>query len=163
MKYELSLPGFEEQQLAIEVRFPFRPRIFANKKVVKSNTGKWNELAMRRDDGLTSIVHILPKFPDPVPQLEMDEETYKVVEPFTWSQRLFALLPIAFVIFAVMDPKLIFWGVGLGAISIYINFWLLRLQQGKLERNLMIITVTIAAAAILFIIRLLIIRSEIGL
>jgi hypothetical protein len=163
MKYQVNLPGFEAQQLTIDVRFPLRPRIIANKKAVKSNTGKWNQLAMRRDDGLTSIVHIKPQFPDPVPQLEMDEEIYKVVKPFTWGQRIFAMLPLILIIFAVMDPALAIWAIVLALLSTYLNFWILRLQEQALERNLMIFTITVAAAAIFFIIRFLVIRAQLGM
>ena len=163
MKYSIQIPGFEEQNLQIEVRFPFRPRIWSNKKLQKSNTGKWNELAMRRDDGLTSIVMIKSQFPDPVPQLEMDGEMYKAVEPFKLGERVLALMPVLLIAIGLMDLALALYGLGLGLIAIYINFWVLRIQEQKLERNLMIFTITIAATVILFIIRFMLIRSQIGL
>ncbi|MBI9050464.1 MAG: hypothetical protein JEZ00_13670 [Anaerolineaceae bacterium] len=155
MKYEFTLPGFEEQSLALEVRFPLRPRLWVNRRVIKSK-GKWNEIALKRDDGLSSIIHINNQFPDPVPQLEMDEEVYHVVPPLNWGQRIWAMLPIALVALEI-------WGLLIGLLAAYLNIWVMRLQERKLERNLTIFTVSIAAAAAFFIIRFLIIRSQIGL
>jgi hypothetical protein len=163
MKYSIELPGFEEQNLSIEVRFPFRPRIWVNKKIAQSKIKKWNELALRRDDGLTSVITILPKFPDPVPELEMDDEIYRAVAPFTWGERILAFLPILLIAVSVTDLQMILYGVGLGLLAIYINFWVLRLQDQKLERNLMVIAITAAVAVIYFLIYLMKIRSLLGM
>jgi hypothetical protein len=159
MKYEFTLPGFEQQSLLLEVRFPLRPRILVNKKIINS-TGKWNELALRRDDGLTSIVTISNQFPDPVPTLSMDEENYFVVSKLSIWNYIWALLPILLwiAILGVTEIKTI----GIALIAAYLNFWILRFQLRPLEKNLMIFAVNTGSAVIYFLVYSLMVTARLN-
>jgi hypothetical protein len=159
MKYEFTLPGFEQQSLLLEVRFPLRPRILVNKKIINS-TGKWNELALRRDDGLTSIVTISNQFPDPVPTLSMDEENYFVVSKLSIWNYIWALLPILLwiAILGVTEIKTI----GIALIAAYLNFWILRFQLRALEKNLMIFAVNTGSAVIYFLVYSLMVTARLN-
>ena len=159
MKYEFTLPGFEQQSLLLEVRFPMRPRILVNQKVVKS-PGKWNELALRRDDGLTSMVSIANQFPDPVPTLSMDEETHFIVPKLTFWNYLWALLPIILSIAILGISEL--WLIGVGILAAYLNFWILRFQLGSLEKNLMIFAVNTGSAVIYFLVYSLLVTARLN-
>ncbi len=159
MKYEFSLPGFEQQSLHLDVRFLLRPRILINRKVVKS-PGKWNEVALRRDDGLTSMVSIVNQFPDPVPTLRMDEETHFVVPNLTFWNYLWALLPIV-LWFTILGLSEI-WTAGISLIAAYLNFWILRFQLGSLEKNLMIFAVNTGSAVIYFLVYSLMVTARLN-
>jgi len=159
MKYEFKLPGFEQQSLFLEVRFPFRPRINVNKKVM-SGTGRWNEVALRRDDGLSSIVTILNQFPDPVPALSMDEEIYHVVPRLNWLNYLWALLPLLLWIVILVFADL--WSLGIALLAAYLNFWILRFQVQKLEKNLMVFVVNMGSAVVFFLLRFMMISARLG-
>jgi hypothetical protein len=156
MKYEFTLPGFEQQSLLLEVRFPLRPRILVNQKVIKS-AGKWNELALRRDDGLTSMVSINNQFPDPVPTVSMDEETHFVVPKLTFWNYLWALPPILLWI-AILGFSVI-WPIAIGLVASYLNFWILRFQTQALEKNLMIFAVNTGSAVLFFLLRFMMINA----
>ena len=159
MKYEFTLPGFEQQSLLLDVRFPLRPRILVNKKIVKSS-GKWYELALRRDDGLTSIVTIINQFPDPVPMVSMDEETYYVVPKLTWWNYLWALLPVLLWI-AILGLSEI-WPLAIGLVAAYFNFWILRFQLRSLEKHLMIFAVNTGSAVLYYLMYSLLVTARLN-
>lgn len=154
MKFEYTLPGFEQQSMEIEVRFLLRPRLWINKKRIKS-AGRWNEFSLRRDDGLSSMVRIVAQFPDPVPVIEMDDEKYRAIPRLTWYQLVWVLLPLLLGAFEL-------WGLVIGLITAFINFWLIRLQIQRLEKNLMILATNTGAAVIFFVIRFLIISARLN-
>jgi hypothetical protein len=157
MKYEIHLPSFEQQDLMLEVRFLFRPRILINNKPIKKKENS-NEMVLKRDDGLSSVIRFLGQFPDPVPALEMDEEVFHVISPLSWMQRIIAVLPV---VFATMIVGV--WGFLIGLVPAYINFWLLRLQVQKLEKNLIIFAVYAGTVLISFMLRTYLISSQLGL
>ena len=160
MKYEFSLPNFEEQTLLLDVRFLFKPRILANKKVAPA-AKEANAVVLRRDDGLSSIIHFIGKFPDPIPVLELDDEIYHVVKPLTWPQYIWAVLPLVLAIVEILAFS--WWGMLIALVCSYANFWLLRLRVENLEKNLMIFAVNTAAILSMFLIHFMMISSRLGL
>lgn len=145
MQYPVHARGFEGRQLVLET-----PGLFSSAKLLLDGRPapkgpRRGQFLLRRLDGTEAIAKSLNTFFDPVPQVMIDNEIVKVVEPLKWYQWIWAGLPIL----------LIFVGGALGAVlglmATGLNARIFRSELNRMMQYLAVAAVSVMAVVIYFI------------
>ncbi len=100
MMFSVDIDGFENQSISIKPAGLFlypSPKLIIDGEVQLRIRGpKKKHYLLTRDDGtnvFASLNNQLLGF-DPVPQLVIEDETYKIIEPLSWYQAVWSSLSI---------------------------------------------------------------------
>ena len=149
MQYPVQAEGFEGRKLILEI-----PGFFSSAKLwidgqLAPKGPKKGLFLLRRLDGTEATAKFRNQFLDPVPQLVIDNETIKVVEPLRWYQWIWAGLPVL----------LIFIGGALGAIlgflATSINTRIFRSEINGLVQYVTVAVVSVGFVGVYFFIVLI--------
>lgn len=115
MQYSVPLQGVEVSQVKVEL-----PGLFSGAKLVVNGmpapkAAKRGEYIIHRDDGSQMTARLKNKFLDPVPDVVINGETIKIVDPLKWYQWIWAGLPILLIFVGGL------LGAGLGLVATSIN------------------------------------------
>ena len=129
MRYELAVPGFETRPVSVET-----PGFFSNAKVYVGGepapTGPMaGQFRLSKPDGTEAIATLKPTFfLDPIPQLHVGGQVYRLAEPLHWYEWAWSALPVALVF---VGGAL---GAGLGMLAMFVNSRLFRSKLALLLR-----------------------------
>jgi hypothetical protein len=150
MQYPVQAKGFEGRQLILEASgFFSTAKLWIDGQLAPKGP-KRGQFLLRRLDGTEAIAKFRTIFLDPVPQLIIDNDIVKVVEPLKWYQWVWAGLPIL----------LIFVGGALGAIlgvlATSFNTRIFRSEMSGLVQYLTVAVVSAGFIGVYFVIALII-------
>lgn len=94
MQYSVSIPGIERRQVKVEIPGLFSGARLLVDGVPASKGAKRGEYLIRGDNGTEMTAKLKHKFLDPVPDVVVNDQQIKLVEPLLWYQWLWAGLPI---------------------------------------------------------------------
>jgi hypothetical protein len=116
MRYTLSIPGFENRELMLETGgFWSGPKLMIDGAPAPKGP-KRGQFSLRRNDGTEAIAQLRVKFfLDPLPQVELDGQSFLAAEPLKWYEWLWAGLPFAMIIIGGA------LGGGIGGLMMAIN------------------------------------------
>lgn len=155
MEYPILIDGFEERQISVRT-----PGFFSGARLLvdgqpapKDARGK--RYVLRSEDGSEVQARLHMLFLDPVPQVVVDEQTYKAVEPFRWYEWLWSGLPLLL----MFADNLI--GAAFGLLGFYLNAYVMRLNMRTSARYGLaaVITMVMAVACVLVVLQVDAIRA----
>lgn len=141
MKYPVTIPGMEGHKVEISTSFWTGNRLLVDD--VKAPRGnRRNEMLLTKSDGSTATATWKPQIIGlDVPQLSVDGQMIKAVEPLTWYQVLWSILPVS----------LVFVGGALGALcgilGFYFNGLVFRSKMNTVLKYIVTAGITFLAAA----------------
>jgi hypothetical protein len=154
MDYPVNLPGFEGQQLVVRSAGMWQgPQLLVN-GLPATKGQKRGDMLLRTNDGREVIASWKSQFFD-VPQLTVDGQTVKVVEPLKWYQWLWSGLPISLIFVGGMIGGLV------GMLGFILNTRIFRSNQSNVVQYLLTGLVS-ALTVVLYIVLVVIILSIFG-
>ena len=154
LMYSVDVEGFEKQSIRIRPAGLFLypiPKLFIDGVVqvrIKGPAGK--HYLITKDDGTN--VYVSFKNPllgfDPVPQMMVEEKTYRVVDPLIWYQAVWSSLSILVLIMGGAIGGLF------AALAFTINIRLFHSNRSGLSKYLLSGAVSLLAVIITFIVAL---------
>jgi hypothetical protein len=123
--------------------------VFANARLVvdgqtPQSSGRHRYL-LERSDGTQVEARLKQIFFDPIPQVEINGQTYKAVEPLRWYQWVWSGLPVVLVIIGGLI------GAIFGLLALYVNARLFRTQLAMPVQFAATAGVSLAAVVMYFI------------
>jgi hypothetical protein len=127
MKYNLDLNGFEGRDLEVEGSGVFTgARILVDGKPA-SKGSKRGQFILNDNNGFKVVVQLRQVFLDPVPQLIIDNQVVKLVEPLNIFQWIWSGLPLVLVILGGLI------GGAIGGLTFWINTRVFRSEMSAVE------------------------------
>lgn len=144
MSYPLNIEGFEGQNLEIQTSFWTGPKLLVNGQPAPKGK-KWGQLTLTRNNGQEVTVAWQQQMLGlDLPQLVVDGQVIKLVEPLLWYQKIWISLPVL-LIFAGG-----FLGAFVGVIATYVNIKLFRAELSEALKYLVTGGVCVLAWIIYF-------------
>ena len=155
MEFPVVIDGFEERHITVST-----PGFFSGARLLVDGQpapkdARNKRYVLRSEDGGEVPVRLHMLFLDPVPQVIVEERTYKAVEPFRWYEWLWSGLPLLL----MFADNLI--GGAFGLLGFYFNAYVMRLHMGTPARYGLaaVITMVIAVACVLVVLQVDAIRA----
>lgn len=125
MDYPLRVPGFEQRQLAVRI-----PGFFADAQLLLDGEpvrreAKQKHYMLHTDEGTEVHARLQPVFLDPIPQLVIDTNTYRAVEPFRWYEWFWSALPMLLVVLGDVIA------IAFGLLGFYVNVRMFRFRPER--------------------------------
>ena len=152
LMFSVDVDGFENQSIMIKPAGLFLfpgPKLIIDGEVQNRIRGpKKKHYLLIRDDGTNAFASLnnpLLGF-DPVPQLVIEDETYKIIEPLTWYQVVWSSLSI---LVLIMGGAI---GGFFAALAFTINIRLFHSNRSDLSKYVLSGAVSLIAVVITFVI-----------
>ena len=145
MGYKVNIPGFESQNVEVEVSFWTGPKLLVNGKPAPKGKIR-SEMILQYPDGRKTVAEWKPQFLGlDVPQLVVEGNVISLVEPLKWYHWVWGGLPIV----------LVFVGGALGGIAGFtafaVNSRIFRADLGGFEKFALTGIVSVVAVLVYFI------------
>jgi hypothetical protein len=141
MKYNLDLKGFEGREVVVEGSGIIRgSRILIDGKPA-SKGSKRGQFVLNDNNGFKVVVQLRHIFIDPVPQVIIDNQVVKLVEPLNIFQWIWSGLPLVLVILGGLIGGII------GGLTFWINTRVFRTEMSAVE--MYILTGILTAIAVI--------------
>jgi hypothetical protein len=141
MKYPMTIPGMEGQNVELAYNFWTGNRVLVNGE--KAPRGKKpNQFLLKKNDGTEAIASLkMQVLGFDVPQLQVDEQVYAAVEPLKWYQIVWSILPVGLLFVGG------FIGAMCGLFAFYANGRIFRSNMNEILKY--IVTALISGAAVI--------------
>lgn len=148
MDIEINQPGFEGRGLKVRAAGLFSgPRLIIDGVIIK---GKRGRCEVRNNTGAGVTIKLKPSFLDPIPQLEIEGERVNLSRPLMWYEYIWMGLPLIL----MYSGGALGGGIGFGAA--YSSARIFRSERSTPVKYLLTSLISIGAAAIFFVLALLI-------
>jgi hypothetical protein len=144
LRIEIKHPAFKSQRLSVETASIFAgPKLLLNGVVVKR---KGRSYLVRSDTGQELAIKVMYNFLDPIPKVNIGEETIELAKPLQWYEYAWIGIPML----------LVFAGGAIGGFvgagSTVVNGRIFRSDRGALSKYALAAVTTVAGTAVFFVI-----------
>ena len=146
MRYSLNLKGFEGQDLKVNVGFWTGSKLLVNDMPVQKGKNRGEMLLQRNDGQQVTAYWKMQGLGFDVPQLVVDNEVIKIVEPLQWYEWLWGGLPIFLVFIGG------FFGALTGLLGFYFNAQIFRTKLNGFLKFLVSGVISGLAVVVYFIV-----------